>query len=73
VASSLAAIVIAAVPLIIAVLAFRFDAGERPTAFRLAGLVVGLTGVIALVRIDVSGRPGELAGDAAGVHAQAPA
>jgi hypothetical protein len=34
VASSLAAIIIAAVPLIGAVLAFRFDPSERPTSTR---------------------------------------
>jgi drug/metabolite transporter (DMT)-like permease len=60
--SSLAAILIAAVPLIIAVLALRFDASERPTTVGLAGLLVGFAGVVALVGIDVSGRPGQLLG-----------
>jgi drug/metabolite transporter (DMT)-like permease len=62
VASSLAAIIIAAVPLIGAVLALRFDHSERPTAGRAAGLVVGFTGVIALVGIDVAGNSAELLG-----------
>jgi drug/metabolite transporter (DMT)-like permease len=62
VASSLAAIIIAAVPLIIAVLAIRFDPAERATGLRLAGLLIGFTGVVALVGIDVAGRTEELFG-----------
>ncbi|HET9074514.1 MAG TPA: EamA family transporter [Solirubrobacteraceae bacterium] len=54
VASSLAAIVIAAVPLIVAVLALGIDAEERPTPRRSAGLLVGFAGVVALVGLDVS-------------------
>lgn len=60
VSSSLAAILIAAVPLIIAVLALRFDASERVRGRRLVGLLVGFGGVIALVGLDVAGRPAEL-------------
>jgi drug/metabolite transporter (DMT)-like permease len=62
VASSLAAIIVAAAPLFVALLALRFDASERVTGGRLVGLVVGLTGVVALVGIDVAGRPDELLG-----------
>ncbi len=62
VASSLAAIIIAAVPLFIAVLAIRFDESERATGRRLVGLLVGLGGVVALVGIDVAGRSDELLG-----------
>ncbi len=62
VASSLAAIIIASVPLIGAVLALRFDHAERPTATRAAGLVLGFSGVIALVGIDVAGSGPELLG-----------
>jgi drug/metabolite transporter (DMT)-like permease len=65
VASSLAAIVIAAVPLIAALLALRYDASERPTPLRAAGLAVGFGGVIALVGIDVAGSTRELVGTAA--------
>jgi drug/metabolite transporter (DMT)-like permease len=65
VASSLAAIVIASVPLIGAVLAMRYDPSERPTPSRALGLVVGFAGVIALVGIDVAARTGELLGTAA--------
>lgn len=62
VASSLAAIIIAAAPLFVALLALRFDASERATGTRLAGLVIGLAGVVALVGIDVAGRSDELLG-----------
>jgi drug/metabolite transporter (DMT)-like permease len=62
VASSLAAIIIAAVPLFIALLALRFDPDERATGSRLVGLIVGLAGVVALVGIDVAGRTDELLG-----------
>ncbi len=62
VASSLAAILIASVPMIIALLALGFDESERPTPARMAGLVVGFAGVIALVGIDVSGSSRELLG-----------
>jgi drug/metabolite transporter (DMT)-like permease len=62
VASSTAAIVIAAVPLIITLLVLRFEPSERVTGRRLAGLVVGFVGVAALVGVDVSGDSGELLG-----------
>ncbi len=65
VASSLAAIEIAAVPLIIAVLAMRFDPDERPTPTRALGLAIGFAGVISLVGIDIAGRSGELLGSGA--------
>ncbi len=62
VSSSLAAILIAAVPLIVAVLAIRFDAGERAHGRRLWGLLLGFTGVVALVGLDVAGSTEELLG-----------
>jgi drug/metabolite transporter (DMT)-like permease len=62
VASSLAAIIIAAVPLIVALLALRFDRAERATGSRLVGLIVGLAGVVVLVGIDVAGSADELIG-----------
>ncbi len=65
VASSLAAIIIASVPLIAALLALRFDDSERPTPLRAAGLVIGFGGVVVLVGIDVAGRVDELIGTAA--------
>src|SRR4051794_6563165 len=62
VSSSLAAIIVAAAPLFVALLALRFDASERPDRKRLIGLVVGLSGVVALVGVDVAGQSGELLG-----------
>jgi drug/metabolite transporter (DMT)-like permease len=62
VASSVAAIIVAAVPLIIAVLAWRFEPAERVGGRRLAGLLVGFAGVIALVGIDFAGSRAELLG-----------
>jgi drug/metabolite transporter (DMT)-like permease len=55
VSSSLAAILIAAVPLFVALLALRFDHAERPTPTRLVGMLIGLAGVAALVGIDIGG------------------
>jgi drug/metabolite transporter (DMT)-like permease len=65
VSSSLAAIIIAAVPLIGTLLALRFDHSERPTPVRFAGLILGFGGVIALVGIDVAGNSSELLGTSA--------
>jgi drug/metabolite transporter (DMT)-like permease len=65
VSSSLAAIVIASVPLIGTLLALRFDHSERPTPLRFAGLILGFGGVITLVGIDVAGNASELLGTAA--------
>jgi drug/metabolite transporter (DMT)-like permease len=62
VSSSLTAILIAAVPLLVAVLALRFDASERVHGARLVGLLIGLAGVALLVGIDVAGEPSELLG-----------
>ncbi len=62
VSSSLAAILIATVPLIIALLALRFDHSERVGGRRLVGLVIGFAGVVALVGIDVAGNSAELVG-----------
>jgi drug/metabolite transporter (DMT)-like permease len=60
--SSVAAIVIATVPLLIALLALRFDHTERPTRTRMLGMLIGLAGVMALVGIDLSANPGEVLG-----------
>jgi drug/metabolite transporter (DMT)-like permease len=60
--SSVAAIIIAAAPLIVALLALRFDHSERVSGRRLVGLLVGLAGVVALVGIDIAGRTDELLG-----------
>jgi len=55
VSSSVAAILVAATPLIVAVLAVGFDATERVRGSRLAGLWIGFAGVVALVGLDLSG------------------
>jgi drug/metabolite transporter (DMT)-like permease len=62
VSSGLAAILIAAVPLVVALMALRIDPDERAQGSRLAGLVVGFAGVVLLLGLDVAGRPGELLG-----------
>jgi drug/metabolite transporter (DMT)-like permease len=62
VSSSLAAILIASVPLMVAVLAFWVDHSEKVTGVRLAGLFIGFSGVIALVGLDVAGDAEELIG-----------
>jgi drug/metabolite transporter (DMT)-like permease len=64
VSSSLAAILIATVPLLVALYGLHFDRGERLGPGRLAGLLIGLSGVVALLGIDVAGRPDELVGAA---------
>jgi drug/metabolite transporter (DMT)-like permease len=60
--SSLTAILIAAVPLTVALLAIRFAHEERVTGARLVGLFVGLAGVVLLLGIDVAGNSDELIG-----------
>jgi drug/metabolite transporter (DMT)-like permease len=62
VSSSLAAILIATVPLVVALLALRFEREERPTRARFVGMLIGLAGVVALVGIDIGGRMTELVG-----------
>jgi drug/metabolite transporter (DMT)-like permease len=62
VSSSLAAILIASLPILTALIAFRFDHEERVSGVRMAGLLVGITGVILLLGLDVAGRPGEILG-----------
>ncbi|MCW2989561.1 MAG: protein of unknown function transrane [Solirubrobacterales bacterium] len=64
ISSSLAAILVAAVPLTIAMMTMRFNPSERVYGLRLAGLFVGLLGVVMLVGIDVAGKPRELLGAA---------
>jgi drug/metabolite transporter (DMT)-like permease len=62
VTSSLAAIIIAAVPLLVALLALRFDRAERASGARVIGLVVGMGGVVVLVGIDATERWSTLLG-----------
>jgi drug/metabolite transporter (DMT)-like permease len=65
ISSSLTAIVVATLPLVVAFLALRLDEAERATPTRLVGMLIGLGGVVALVGIDVGGRGEELLGVAA--------
>ena len=65
VSSSLTAILIASLPLVVAFLSLRFDRSERPTRARLLGMLIGLAGVAALVGIDIGGTTSELIGAAA--------
>lgn len=60
--SSVAAILIAAVPLFVALLALRFDHTEKVGGWRLVGLFVGLAGVVMFVGIDFAGHRDELLG-----------
>ncbi len=62
VSSSVAAILIAATPLIVAVLAIGFDPSERVRGRRLAGLWIGFAGVVALVGVDIAGNRDEVIG-----------
>ena len=55
IASSLAALLIAADPLFIVLLALRFDRTERASGTRLLGLVLGFVGVAALLGLHPSG------------------
>ncbi len=61
ISSSLAAIIVAAVPLTVTIISLR---QERPHPLRLAGLLGGLAGVALMVGVDVAGRPSELIGAA---------
>jgi len=64
--SSLTAILIASMPLLVALLSTRFSPADKPTGLRLFGLFIGLGGVVALLGVDVAGRPDELLGAALG-------
>jgi drug/metabolite transporter (DMT)-like permease len=62
ISSSLTAILIATMPLFVALLSVRLSPADQPTGLRLIGLVIGLGGVVALLGVDVAGRPDELLG-----------
>lgn len=62
ISSALAAILVATMPLLVALLSVRLSPEDRPTGLRVAGLVLGLGGVMALLGIDVAGKPRELFG-----------
>ncbi len=62
IASSTAAIVIASVPLLVALFARRFDRADRISQRQFIGLMVGLVGVVLLVGVDASGGSNQLLG-----------
>lgn len=64
ISSSLAAILVSTMPLQLALLSVWIHPEHRPTGWRLVGLAIGLGGVVAMLGIDVGGRPGELWGAA---------
>lgn len=55
ISSSLTSLLIASEPILVALLALRFDRSEQVSGWRLVGLLVGLVGVFALLGFDVSG------------------
>ncbi len=62
IASSLTSLLIAAEPLLVALLALRFDAGEQVRGLRLIGLLICMGGVVVLLGLDVSGDGQKLLG-----------
>src|SRR5919197_246198 len=54
ISSSLTAILIATMPLLVALLSVRLSPADRPTGVGLVGLVIGLSGVVALLGVDVA-------------------
>jgi drug/metabolite transporter (DMT)-like permease len=64
ISSSLTGLLIAALPLLVALLAIRLDVTERVTGSRLIGLLVGIGGVATLLGLDVGGQPSQLLGAA---------
>jgi drug/metabolite transporter (DMT)-like permease len=60
--SSLTAILIATMPLMVALLSMRLVPADRPGGSRMAGLAIGFGGVVALLGVDVAGQPGEMFG-----------
>ena len=62
IASSLAGILVSSVPVLTALIAARFDSDERPRGIALAGVVLGIAGVILLFGVDLSGDAQAIAG-----------
>ena len=62
--SSLTAILVATMPLMVALLSLRLMPGEHLGGKRLLGLLIGFAGVVALLGFDVAGRATELLGAA---------
>jgi drug/metabolite transporter (DMT)-like permease len=64
ISSSLTAILIASMPLMVALLSVRFSPADKPDRLRLVGLFTGLAGVVALLGVEVAGEADELLGAA---------
>ncbi len=64
ISSSLTAILIATMPLFVALLAVRLSPADKPTGLQVFGLVIGFGGVVALLGVEVAGRPDEVLGAA---------
>jgi drug/metabolite transporter (DMT)-like permease len=62
VSSSVTAILIASLPLVVAGITLRIEPEEKVSPRRLAGLLVGLAGVMLLVGVDIAGSSQELIG-----------
>jgi drug/metabolite transporter (DMT)-like permease len=60
--SSLAGMLIATVPILVAVLALRYDASERVGGTRVIGLLVGIVGVALVLGVQVAGDTDALIG-----------
>ena len=64
VSSSLAGLLIASLPLLVALFALRLDHSERVTGLRLVGMLIGLSGVGLVLGFDVGGGAAQLIGAA---------
>lgn len=62
ISASLTGVLLAAVPLILAVILARLDPDERPSGLRAAGLVLGFVGVVTLLGMDIGGASNDLLG-----------
>jgi drug/metabolite transporter (DMT)-like permease len=62
IASSLAGILVSAAPIFTALIAVRYDDDERPHGIAIAGVVMGIVGVVLLFGVDLSGDATALAG-----------
>jgi drug/metabolite transporter (DMT)-like permease len=62
IASSLTGILVSAAPIFTALIAVRYDDDERPHGIAIAGVVMGIVGVVLLFGVDLSGDAAALAG-----------
>jgi drug/metabolite transporter (DMT)-like permease len=62
IASSLTGILVSAAPIFTALIAVRYDDDERPHGIAIAGVVMGIVGVVLLFGVDLSGDATALAG-----------